>query len=525
MGASSKSPGEVTTADVTATKQVNTSSFPHPVIEVEITSNRADPVYIEYAESVPTGASVESVGFHPDYEADQWSVDAEADALSYTGELPPEQTITTLYAVKPDAEASPEEFEAVDPTVTVDPVSAETTSQDAVQSAPASDASSAQDNSSSDVAPTPSADTPDETGTKDDRSSETGSDDQSENPEEGDSQQRSNDVETLPEAPVSSEDGPEASPSAVPAERDEETTIELDLSEAESDAEAESSEEDSSDKSTMEESPEETGDPIEDTDSTDSPVTDQSVSDDDDDPLAPASASEAESDTTEPDGADRGASGSPVDSPMASESRTEAAEATSPDEADESTPDAGQEATTEAEAADDEQTVTEQLIDELQSGAVSEREVAALRQHLGMATGKSVEARLKHVQRELVDVAAYQAEMEELITNRGPDDEFLPELHERVDDMDETVEAVRADMDAVKDQLAALEEQLDALSDNVSEIDSRVHTLEDETLPAAADDREALEETLGDLEDDLEETRSRVAALREWREQMADVLQ
>ncbi|WP_227131823.1 hypothetical protein [Halorubellus salinus] len=223
--------------------------------------------------------------------------------------------------------------------------------------------------------------------------------------------------------------------------------------------------------------------------------------------------------------------------------------------ADETTTTTGESTTADASR------VAEQLLDELESGGVTERERVELRRRLGIDPRTSTEARIDHLQTRVEKLTAYTDALEAFLDENGTARDVLEDLqadvgslHERsvaaAEDRDELradvddVEAKTGDIEAKTDDIEA---KTDAFEEAFEAVDARVETIESEQAAErervdglasavrsnsddidhlAADVREDVDE-LADAVDDLtatvESIDERLATLSETVEQNARV--
>lgn len=72
--------------------------FDVPAVRIHVESRLEDPVRVELKVTLPESESVDRVGFHPDYDPDNWSIDD--NTISYRTRLSPTADVKTVYAVQ-----------------------------------------------------------------------------------------------------------------------------------------------------------------------------------------------------------------------------------------------------------------------------------------------------------------------------------------------------------------------------------------------------------------------------------------
>lgn len=189
--------------------------------------------------------------------------------------------------------------------------------------------------------------------------------------------------------------------------------------------------------------------------------------------------------------------------------------------------------------SEDASRVAERLLDELESGGVTERERVELRRRLGVDPRTSTEARIDHLQSRVEKLAAYTDALEAFLDENGTARELLEDLqadvgalHERTADAADDRGALRADLEDVEARADTFEEALEAVGERVDAVESEqaaerervdglasaVQSNSNDIDHLAADVHEDVDE-LADAVDDLTETvesiDERLAALSE----------
>lgn len=149
------------------------------------------------------------------------------------------------------------------------------------------------------------------------------------------------------------------------------------------------------------------------------------------------------------------------------------------------------------------------LLAELRNDRVDDETAAALRSELGAAGSKSQEIRLKHLQSEVSDLAAYTGTIESFIDRHGTFDSVVDDVRselsaledrtervestveersgtiDRIDGVDAELEEIRAtqselesDLEEIRATQADFESQFDRLDGTIAEIDDTIDDLE-----------------------------------------------
>jgi len=108
-------PVSVRTEEVSVGKAFEADRFPVPAIAFEIESLADEPIRIRLVDDIPESFAMEGVGFHPDYEGDNWTAYRD-NRVAYERTLDPDESVLTVYGIRID---DPEEAEAFldEPTV------------------------------------------------------------------------------------------------------------------------------------------------------------------------------------------------------------------------------------------------------------------------------------------------------------------------------------------------------------------------------------------------------------------------
>ena len=174
------------------------------------------------------------------------------------------------------------------------------------------------------------------------------------------------------------------------------------------------------------------------------------------------------------------------------------------------------------------------LVEALESGAVSSERRAELRNALDVGNTHSLDVRLEYLQKRVDNLAAYTDSWEAFLSEEGTGREFLDDVSEGLDELEQRVETIEAgggaggtggaDLTSVERRLSELEDTLESADERLAKVQRRQD--EDVTrLDTRMDSVEAAaEQRLDAVEDALGSIKERVEALLEWREHVNDVL-
>jgi hypothetical protein len=192
-------------------------------------------------------------------------------------------------------------------------------------------------------------------------------------------------------------------------------------------------------------------------------------------------------------------------------------EVTTPENADESS----ETATADDEGRDDAETdLVSTLVEELSARDLTEEETEVLRESLGVTVPNSIDARLRHVQNRVDDLAAYTDSLEEFIDENGTAEQLFANLQDDVDSLQSTVHSLESSLAASEMSLSSLEDRLDELErETVSETtfeeqlaELEALTVTESTFEDRLDELEQQIVTESTFEDRLEEVHERMVA-------------
>ncbi|MFC6988552.1 hypothetical protein ACFQJD_07215 [Haloplanus sp. GCM10025708] len=95
--------------DVDVVKSFAADRFPVPAITFTISSAADEPVHLRLVDEIPDSFSMEGIGFHPDYESDNWTAYRD-HRVEYVRTLEPGEEVETVYGVRVDDLDRVEEF-------------------------------------------------------------------------------------------------------------------------------------------------------------------------------------------------------------------------------------------------------------------------------------------------------------------------------------------------------------------------------------------------------------------------------
>ncbi|AZH25290.1 hypothetical protein [Haloplanus aerogenes] len=102
-------PVSVTTGEVRVGKAFEADRFPVPAIAFEIESLADEPIRIQLVDDIPESFPMEGVGFHPDYEGDNWTAYRD-NRVAYERALEPGESVLTVYGIRIDDPEEAEDF-------------------------------------------------------------------------------------------------------------------------------------------------------------------------------------------------------------------------------------------------------------------------------------------------------------------------------------------------------------------------------------------------------------------------------
>ena len=460
--------------DVRVEKSFARDEFPVPAITFRLTSESDEPVHVRLVDRIPEDFPMEGIGFHPDYESDNWTAYKD-HRVEYERTVEPGESVTTVYGIRLE-EASDVAGFLREPILERPPVPGE---------AP-------EDRAGTDV--------DDVLGTDRSQLVRDALQGRGRLAEQAPEARDPNETQPAPDEPAvearAVDDGPDAG-------AEPEDAVEVDPAAEEPD-----------------DGPDEAGDAPDAVDAANTPRAVDSgltaVVRRNDEAVAPVTTEDAD-----PDHADETASGD--DSEPEPEPAADAA-AESDADADEYV-DIGEQADVEAEpsagepvgasgAATDAATdggLAAALAAEIRSGEVSETDLETLRGELDGGLPRSADVRIRRLQSQLADLDAYADAIKEFIDEEGTGAELVERLDAELDEVSTELESLREGLDTAGEERAALSDDVDDLSTDLAATDERLDNVDETAATAVAGVEELHEradgvaERLDDVEFDLDD--------------------
>ncbi|SFL49010.1 hypothetical protein SAMN04487950_3946 [Halogranum rubrum] len=507
-------PLTVSAGDVSVEKSFVADEFPVPALKFVIQSTSTEAVDIRLTDDVPTSFPMDCVGFHPDYENDNWTA-YEDHRVEFVRTLAPEESVTTVYGIR--LEETDEESAAflVEPTLDLvsthesggpeaegveDIVGEEST--DVVRDVLAGDADTVPGMEDSDLDTDADADA----NTEDPLAA---------------------DIETAEQLDeVDAAEVVEAAERAENVDDIEELDLELDLDvedplvDDEHEQEAEPME------------PLALDDPLA---ADDSHPADASA----DEPVTDSSTAE----TVEP----RPIETDTVPAVVARSTETESELDASEEEDVEVDPEAGQADAAQSDAGDVSETATEAetadvidtpasdqskpgavtstsiaatLATEIREGSVDDDDLSLLKRELDIGVPTSVDVRIGRLQSQMDDLVAYSDALSEFIDEEGTGDQLVSEFREELESVSSSLTMLETALASAESDRVDLRDDVDNVATTVTAVEKRVETNtqdlssvadEVEALAAVADDIDTLAETVDSLDTEMGDVRADVA--------------
>jgi hypothetical protein len=102
-------PVTVSTGEVRVGKAFEADRFPVPAIAFEIESLADEPIRVRLVDDIPESFPMEGVGFHPDYEGDNWTAYRD-NRVAYERTLEPGESVLTVYGIRIDDPEEADDF-------------------------------------------------------------------------------------------------------------------------------------------------------------------------------------------------------------------------------------------------------------------------------------------------------------------------------------------------------------------------------------------------------------------------------
>lgn len=463
-------PVGVSSGGVTVTKEFEGEEFAVPAIKFEIRSEADEPVQFRLTDYIPTDFPMDSVGFHPDFENENWTAYKD-HRVRFERTIDPDEVVTTVYGIRlSDPEEAPEFLGK--------PELAEVTSDDGESDDPLAepDAGATGEVEEGTLIDIVSEDSSQVVRDVISGESDTvpGLEDDGETPDD-------------PLADTLAADGPDDSPliddqpddsPILDDERDDAPGLDDEPDDPPFLGEPPT---DESDGSTADEP----NDPLSDELQLDDPLDENTTAD----APEPADADDA----PELDDADDSAGAPELDDAADSDDVTDAPAAAVPAEG-----------------------IGAALAAEIREGNVSDADLRILRRELDFEQPESTNVRIRHLQSRVEDLAAYTQALEEFLDENGTAEQLLSEFEEEVAGLTEDVADMESRLGTDEETLARIEDleaELESVDvgEEFESVHERFEELE-ELVGANTSDTTALTGEVESIKDDLETELSDVAA-------------
>ena len=159
------------------------------------------------------------------------------------------------------------------------------------------------------------------------------------------------------------------------------------------------------------------------------------------------------------------------------------------------------------------------LLQELREGHVDDETREALRAEL--EPGRSQDVRIKHLQSEVAEFAAYVEMLDGFVDEHGTLDAVVGGMDEQVASLDEAVESVRSELDDLSESVS---EDVDDVEEDVAAVEEDVGAIEDD-VDDVRDGQDDLEARVDELAEQLETVDERLDELDEFKERLSGAFQ
>ncbi len=179
--------------------------------------------------------------------------------------------------------------------------------------------------------------------------------------------------------------------------------------------------------------------------------------------------------------------------------------------------------------------VAEALAREVRNGSISEENERILREAFSDSekTRRDVDLRIKQLQTQVADLAAYTDEFERFLDAYGTGDnafdsleESLSDVASRVKELEDSLGAVNQQAAEIESKLEATRDELDARSEEVDTLERRVSDAETELTDVLYLEEEVMEledqsETLSNLEETVETLDAEMERMKRFRDRLS----
>lgn len=162
------------------------------------------------------------------------------------------------------------------------------------------------------------------------------------------------------------------------------------------------------------------------------------------------------------------------------------------------------------------------LADEIRQDAISDADLAILRQELDVTLPESTNVRIRHLQSRVEDLTAYTEALEEFIDDNGTAKQFVDEfetfegdvegLRDEVDDLEAEITEVQGLEDELQ-TVSDLELTVEAIQEGQSATSDRINELENE-VRSFSEQYESLETDVQFVSEEIEQTSDQLRVLR-----------
>ncbi|MFB6092236.1 MAG: DUF5798 family protein [Haloquadratum sp.] len=535
----------VSDGEVAVEKSFAGEEFPVPAIKFRLDSASDEPVHVRLIDQIPEDFPMEGVGFHPDYESENWTAYKD-HRVEYERTLEPGETTTTVYGIRLDDPSDAEGFLG-EPILERPPIPEGPQEEPAgsevedilgadrsqlVRDALQGDGRLANENAP-DVETDPGA-----RDVEQDLDASEPADAEPAGAGAGDGSSGASDPlaeheDAVADALGPSDDVDEVLDEALGGDSATETAADAGSDDVAADAAAES-EEPGAEPTASEEQADEAA-------AVEAPGADEAVPREVDSDLPTAI------ERSDADGIDRvggaasGDDASAADEPAAADSaESEAADEyvdigeqadESVDASDVAVADPTEEAAAEtggstadsngASAAQSAESggLAATLAEEIRAGEVSESDLDTLRDELDTGLPRSADVRIRRVQAQMEELNAYADAIAEFIDEEGTGAELVERLDTELTEIEEAIDDLRESVDAAGEDRAAIREDVSALREDVADTDDRADEMArqlDEVADTASDAAAGVDELRARMdatEERLDDTEGRVDEL------------
>ncbi|MFB6179300.1 MAG: hypothetical protein ABEI77_06205 [Halorientalis sp.] len=184
-------------------------------------------------------------------------------------------------------------------------------------------------------------------------------------------------------------------------------------------------------------------------------------------------------------------------------------------------------------SAGDIESVAAALATEIRNDEVAEDDLEVLRDELdldgaggGSSEGGAADARIQKLQTDVADLEAYIDALEEFLDENGSGSDLIEDVQSSLDDVQANVDDLETDIDDNTEQVDSLDDEVGSIRDDLQSLKGDIKDLDDD-LEDAQSTIDDVEDDLGDIDDmesRVDDIDEEIAELKEWREQLSNVL-